>query len=257
MIESVRRLISLLRHPAVWIPVVVLAVATVLFWTTDLDQRSIRRFFSAGHVAGTDVPVRFPYGEKQPWKALCDWGEYPALILGCGGIAIWIVSFFWKGLLAWRDPGLFFALVVLIGPGILVNGVLKICWKRPRPHATTEFGGPREFLPVWQIGFGKEDYSFPSGHAAMGFSLMAPAFVFYRRRMRLAAAFLLLGLAAGTTIGFARVVAGCHYPSDVLWAGGIVYFTALLLAAPFRFGREWTSCCGAKETDEPAATSIA
>ena len=72
----------------------------------------------------------------------------------------------------------------------------------------------------------------------MGFCLMAPAFVFYRRRPRLAAGFLLLGLAGGLMIGAARVVAGCHFPSDVLWAGGIVYFTALLLAAPFRFGRE-------------------
>ena len=37
-------------------------------------------------------------------------------------------------------------------------------------------------------------------------------------------------------MGLARIVAGCHFPSDVLWAGGVVYFTALVLAAPFRFG---------------------
>ena len=67
---------------------------------------------------------------------------------------------------------------------------------------------------------------------------MAPAFVCYRRRPWLAAAFVLLGLTAGTVIGLARIVAGGHFPSDVLWSGGIVYFTALALAAPFRFGRE-------------------
>ena len=94
----------------------------------------------------------------------------------------------------------------------------------------------REFLPVWQRGGGQEDSSFPSGHAAMGFYLMAPALVCYRRRPGLAAAFLLLGLAGGAVIGMARIVAGCHFPSDVLWAGGLIYFTALLLAAPFRFG---------------------
>jgi membrane-associated PAP2 superfamily phosphatase len=72
----------------------------------------------------------------------------------------------------------------------------------------------------------------------MGFYLIVPAFVCYRRRPWLAAAFLLFGLASGVVVGAARVVAGCHFPSDVLWSGGIVYFAALALAAPFRFGSE-------------------
>jgi membrane-associated PAP2 superfamily phosphatase len=152
-------------------------------------------------------------------------------------MAIWIVSFVWRKLESWRDPGLFFALLLIVGPGILVH-VSKSCWNRPRPHATVRFGGPREFLPVLQRGNGEEDSSFPSGHAATGFYLMAPAFVCYRRRPWTALAFLLLGLTCGVVIGAARVVAGCHFPSDVLWAGGIVYFTALALAAPFRFGCE-------------------
>jgi membrane-associated PAP2 superfamily phosphatase len=152
------------------------------------------------------------------------------------------VSFFWKKLGDWRDPGLFFALLLIVGPGILVNCVFKPYWSRPRPHATTEFGGPRAFLPVWQRGFGDEDSSFPSGHAATAFYLMAPAFVCYRRRPWLAAGFLLFGIASGVVVGLARIVAGGHFPSDVLWAGGIVYFTALALAAPFRFGRSKTTC---------------
>ena len=194
-------------------------------------------------MAGSDVAVRFPHGEEQPWKVLYDWGVYPAWILGCGGMAVWVVSFFWTKLEAWRDPGLFFALLLIVGPGILVNCVFKPYWSRPRPHATpsSRSTAPRDFVPVWQRGFGEEDSSFPSGHAAMGFYLMAPAFVCYRRRPWLAAGFLLLGLACGGVIGLARIVAGCHFPSDVLWAGGIVYFTALVLAAPFRFGCERTA----------------
>ena len=224
-----------MRHPAVWIPAAVLAAATAVFWYTDLDLAMVRPFFS-GDPAGADVAVRFPLGDAQPWKTLYDWGVYPAWILGGGGLVVWIVSFFWTRLKAWRDPGLFFALLLIVGPGILVNCVFKPCWSRPRPARHRSFGGPREFLPVWQRGFGDEDSSFPSGHAAMGFYLMAPAFVCYRRRPWLAAAFLLFGLASGVVIGLARIVAGGHFPSDVLWAGGIVYFTALALAAPFRFG---------------------
>ncbi len=135
--------------------------------------------------------------------------------------------------------------MLVIGPGILVNCVLKPCWSRPRPHAVKSFKAcddprdpPRDFVPVWERAFGVQDSSFPSGHAAMGFYLMTPAFVCYRRRPWLAAGSLLLGLCSGTIIGLARVVAGSHFPSDVLWSGGIIYFTALLLAAPFRFGRE-------------------
>jgi membrane-associated PAP2 superfamily phosphatase len=131
---------------------------------------------------------------------------------------------------------LFFALLLVIGPGIVVNLVLKPCWNRPRPRDVLEFGGRRNFLPVWQLGNGEEDSSFPSGHAAMGFYLMAPAFVCWRHRPGLATAFVALGLGSGGAIGLARMVAGGHFPSDVLWSGGIIYFTGLVLAVPFRFG---------------------
>lgn len=247
MLNRAARLISVLCHPAVWIPAAVLAIATIVFRTTDLDQSLVRLCFSGDRAA--DIDARFPLGTQLPWKLLYNWGVYPALLLGCGGIVVWVVSFFWRKIESWRDPGLFFALVLVVGPGILVNCVLKPWWSRPRPHATNTFktsddpkDPPRDFVPVWQRGFGNDDSSFPSGHAAMGFYLMTPAFVFYRHRPWVAAGFLVLGLAAGSIIGLARVVAGCHFPSDVLWAGGVVYFTALLLAAPFRFGRERAVC---------------
>ena len=233
--KALKTLIGLLGLPAVWIPAVVLAAATSVFWATDADLALVRPFF-AGPEGQLDD--RWPLMLAQPWKTLYDWGVYPALFLGCGGMAVWVASFVWQKLERWRDPGLFFALVLIVGPGILVNAVFKPYWSRPRPHATVPFGGDRDFVPVWQRGHGEEDSSFPSGHAAMGFYLMAPAFVCYRRRPWLAAGFLLLGLAGGGIVGLARVVAGGHFPSDVLWSGGIVYFTALLLAAPFRFGRE-------------------
>jgi lipid A 4'-phosphatase len=236
MASIVLRMLSVLRSPAVWTPAMVLATATAVFRWTDLDIAMVRPFFT-GDAPNDALASHWPLMTTQPWKMLYDWGVYPALVLGCGGIVVWIASFFWTKLERWRDPGLFLAITLIIGPGILVNVVFKPGWSRPRPHATIPFGGQREFLPVWQRGDGQADSSFPSGHAAMGFYLMVPAFVCYRRRPGLAAAFLLLGLASGTVIGLARMVAGSHFPSDVLWAGGLVYFTALLIAAPFRFGQ--------------------
>jgi lipid A 4'-phosphatase len=220
----------------VWIPAAALAAATALFWTTDLDLATVR-CFSTGQRAGPDG---FPLGQMQPWKALYDWGVYPAFILGIGGAVVWAASFVWTRLAPWRDPGLFYALLLIVGPLIIVNVLCKPYWSRPRPHATAEFakhGDERSFVPVLQWGCGEEDSSFPSGHAAMGFYLMAPAFVCYRRRPWLAAGFLVLGLTCGGVVGLARIVAGCHFPSDVLWSGGLIYFTALAMAAPFRFGR--------------------
>ncbi|MCD4727734.1 MAG: phosphatase PAP2 family protein [Pirellulales bacterium] len=228
--------VSALRWPAVWIPAAVLAVGTTIFWTTDLDVALLRPFFSDDAVGQTRV-ARWPQMHAQPWQALYDWGVYPAWILGGGGLIVWIVSFFWARIERWRDPGLFYALLLIVGPGILVNEVCKPFWQRPRPHDTAPFSGQRDFIPVGQRGCVESDASFPSGHAATGFYLMAPAFVLYRRRRRLAASFMLLGLASGVVIGLARMAVGCHFPSDVFWSGGLVYFTGLALAAPFRFGR--------------------
>jgi lipid A 4'-phosphatase len=232
------RLASIVRHPAIWIPAALLATATVVFWCTDLDLAMVRPFF-AGNPSKEEPFQRFPLTNAQPWKTLYDWGVYPAWILGCGGLLVWIAGHIRAlKIERWQGPGLYLALLLMIGPGILVNWVFKPCWSRPRPHAVTAFGGPRNFVPVLHLGDGEEDSSFPSGHAATGFYLMAPAMVCCRRRPRLAAAFLLLGLTYGTLIGAARIVAGAHFPSDVLWSAGIVYFTALALAVPFHFGQE-------------------
>ena len=63
----------------------------------------------------------------------------------------------------------------------------------------------------------------------MGFFLMSLAFVLQRRRPRWAAFFLALGLSAGTLLGVARIVQGKHFPSDVIWSCGLVYFTGVAL----------------------------
>ena len=232
-----KSLLSVVGQPAIWIPALLLIAATAFFRLTDADLTLSSCFF-AGHNSSGNLDIDWPNRTTQPWTALYDWGIYPAWVLGCGGLAAWVVSFFWGRLRSWRDPGLFLAVMLIVGPGVIVNGVFKPCWGRPRPYDTIPFGGGQEFLRVFQKGCAPETTSFPCGHASMGFYLMAPAFVFYRRRPRLAVAFLCLGLVAGITIGMARIVEGSHFASDVLWAGGFVYFTGLALSAIFRFNRD-------------------
>jgi membrane-associated PAP2 superfamily phosphatase len=231
-----RNAIAVISEPAVWIPALILLALTVVFRLTDADMAAVRPFF-AGNATSGEFTDRWPLMTSYPWKALYDWGVYPAWIIGCGGLIVWIASFCCQSLEKWRDQGLFYGLVLIVGPGLIVNVVLKPYWGRPRPNAVVSFGGQRDFLPVWQWGRGQDESSFPSGHASTGFYLMVPAFVYYRRRPRVALAFLLLGLFSGSIIGLARIVAGGHFPSDVVWAGGFVYFTALAIAAPFKFGQ--------------------
>ncbi len=69
----------------------------------------------------------------------------------------------------------------------------------------------------------------------MGFCLIAPAFLLRRQRPAWALTILIVGLTAGLLLGTCRIVQGKHFPSDVIWSAGIVYFTAVLLVFSVEF----------------------
>lgn len=126
----------------------------------------------------------------------------------------------------WRRPAAFLLLLLALGPGLLVNGVLKEHVERARPHQIAEFGGERlftpPFLPTRECS---SNCSFVSGHAAFGFYLLGAAFIAApgaRRR------WLLAGLASGAIVGLMRILQGGHFLSDVVFAGFAVYMVAAL-----------------------------
>jgi len=160
-----------------------------------------------------------------------------------------------KRLRPYRKAGVFLALLLALGPGLIVNGLLKPNWGRPRPNQTLACGGDFEFLPVWTIGGNQDEQvcrSFPSGHASMGFYLMAPAFLFFRRRPRWTQGFMLLGLGWGGAMGLARIMQGRHFASDVLWSAACVYFTGVALLALFEFAEKRA----AARTGRPVADAV-
>lgn len=60
--------------------------------------------------------------------------------------------------------------------------------------------------------------SFPCGHSSMGYYFVVFYFLARRRHKRLALAALAGTAAYGTLIGVARMAAGAHFASDVLWS---------------------------------------
>lgn len=93
------------------------------------------------------------------------------------------------------------------------------------------FDGPHEFVPVLTRSRKQpHNASFPSGHAAVAFFLITPAFLVDRRRPGLARGLFLTGLAFGAAMSAVRVIQGGHFASDVVWSAAIVYFTCVACA---------------------------
>jgi undecaprenyl-diphosphatase len=101
------------------------------------------------------------------------------------------------------------------GLGLLVSQVITHFWQRPRPFVAH----PHDTILLVTRS---SEPSFPSDHAvaafAIGFSV-----AFIGRRMGA------LFLAAATLIAIARVMAGLHYPGDVLGGAAIGLLSALVV----------------------------
>jgi len=198
----------------------VLAVATLVSWTTRLD-------LVAGDLFRSPC-CSWPMAERPFWSFVYRYGVLAGVLLAAAALVAFTLTYWLPArLLEWRRPALFLVLVAALGPGLVVNVIFKDHWGRPRPREVVELGGQERFLPVWVLGSDPQAKSFPCGHCAIGFYLGVPWLVLRRRRRALAAGFLAAGLAWGVTLGAARMMAGGHFLSDVIWAGGMVWLVAL------------------------------
>lgn len=202
-------------------PLGVLLALTLVFRLSDLDLSFARTFYVDG--AGW-VDKDFWL-----WELLLEAGMIPGLLIGLGGLVCLAAGCRKPDLKRYRRASLFLVLLLLIGPGLLVNTVFKDNWGRPRPKQVVEFGGSLPFLPVWERGHAEEGKSFASGHAAIGFYTCAPFFVLRRRRQRAALLTLVAGTAYGLLMGVGRMAQGGHFASDVLWAWGFVFLSGMVL----------------------------
>jgi lipid A 4'-phosphatase len=143
-------------------------------------------------------------------------------------IAVVIIKMFWpkRPTLMPTRSALFLILSLVLGPGLLVNAVLKDHWARPRPGMVTTLGGAMDFKPWWDPrGACGGNCSFVSGETSSAVWLSAPALL-VPVPWRYAA---LGGVAVyASTIAFMRLLLGGHFLSDVIFAA---IFTGLVIWA--------------------------
>lgn len=117
---------------------------------------------------------------------------------------------------------LFLALTLAIGPGLVANVVLKNHSGRPRPVGITEFGGPSEFVPWWNLhGTCATNCSFIAGEPSGAFWALAPAALAPPQWRLLAYS---AAVVFGAAVGWLRISVGAHFFTDVVFAGVFMYF---------------------------------
>ncbi len=128
----------------------------------------------------------------------------------------------------------FLMVTMALGPGLLVNVALKEHWGRSRPIDVTQFGGTEHFVAWWDPrGDCPSNCSFVSGDVSGAFWNIAPAALAPPQWRALAYGG---ALALGTTMAVFRMMAGGHFPSDVIFAG---VFTFLIVWLAYALIYRW------------------
>jgi membrane-associated phospholipid phosphatase len=207
---------------ALWLPATLLAAgAFVAFPGIDL---AVSGWFG-------DLALGFPLAGSVAIGALRS-----LLLAATGGV---LLAAFTAALLgafsrAWRP---FVLSAFALGPGLLVNGVIKRMSGRVRPINVEAFGGPLPFQPAF-------DFSGPCGSgcsfvsaetAAVGVAMMCLVLVAAPRLgPRSRRAVTVLAVLSVLVVAAIRVSFGAHFLSDVL--GSIVLMSALVPALHILFG---------------------
>jgi lipid A 4'-phosphatase len=123
----------------------------------------------------------------------------------------------------------FLIATMALAPGLLVNVLLKDHWGRPRPIDVMQFGGNEHFVAWWDPrGDCPGNCAFVSGDVAGAFWTIAPA-ALAPPQWRAVAYCAAIALGAG--MAAIRVMAGAHFPSDVIFAGVFTFLVIWIMYA--------------------------
>lgn len=151
-------------------------------------------------------------------------------------IIVWVVALIAIRLFrgrAWQWPTdtnlVFLTGAFAIGPGIVVNLILKEHWGRSRPEAMEAFGGKAQYTsPWWPWGECATNCSFVSGEASTAMVLIAFAFICHHAfRQPIIAAVTVWTL----VISANRMAMGAHFFTDVVISALLTLLIVLVLKA--------------------------
>ena len=129
----------------------------------------------------------------------------------------------------------YIVLLYLLGPSLLVDGIIKRMWGRARPADTMDFGGTLHFTPPYELSDQcVKNCSFVSGEVSGGVALAASLLLLLEvmgkplssgSRAVLRVAILSLPI----LIALQRIAAGRHFLSDAIFAALFTALVAFLL----------------------------
>ncbi len=196
--------------------------AAILFAGWPALDLAVSRFFNQG-------PRNFVFHHSEIASllrtcfTLLTWAAGIAAVAGIAMALGWGKRLAGVSLKEW----VFIAAVLITGPGLIANTLLKDNWARPRPLHVVEFGGPAEFKPVLsRSGTCEKNCSFISGEASSIFAIGFAVAMLARRRR---AAWMAGAVAAGAVIGLIRIGEGGHFLSDVIFAGSLMALDVALM----------------------------
>nr|WP_319486770.1 phosphatase PAP2 family protein [uncultured Cohaesibacter sp.] len=208
-------------HPVFWATWAVLLLSALFLIVPELDRWTSQLFYSAQDgfwLKSYYVPMRL--------RALGLFLPRAAILVVIG---LLVVRLFWPALqkLFALSTMLYLAATALLGPGLLVNILLKANWGRARPVQTDLFGGTWPYSEVWIVkDHCQSNCSFVSGEASMAFWLLGLVFILplgWRKGGTLVLATL------GLLVSLNRIAFGGHYLSDVLLAWALTGWVMVAL----------------------------
>jgi membrane-associated PAP2 superfamily phosphatase len=200
-----------------------IAASAVFFALPGIDIWVSGLFYRPG--------VGFPLGANNAFVAFRSLGNALiwAFAIGAGASLIGSLAFPRRRSLFPPNIAFFLISTFALGPGVIVNLLLKEHWGRPRPYSVDLFGGTAPYVDVWRItDFCTRNCSFVSGESSAAIWLLAVAAVVpkaHRRQAMIAAGALTVLLSLN------RIAFGAHFLSDVVIAWGL---TATLMALCYR-----------------------
>ena len=147
---------------------------------------------------------------------------------------------------------IFLAATLALGPGLLVNAILKDHWPRSRPIDVRPLGGADRFVAWWDPrGDCPKNCSFVSGDISAAIWTIAPAALAPPAWRPLAYG---AALAFTAGISFQRMVLGGHFITDIVFAG---VFTFLIIWLMHGLLYRWGAMRFSDEAIERAFARIA